>query len=173
MSGTKSDKDLQTILEGISVKINSSPVLNGGFDKMLVIVENIKEKQNETSKKVDEIHKGLYEPDTGLYARVKSVENGINHMASDFKEHAETDDKNMTGVRNSLEKLVDKDKDLEKKVEHTAKLKKIAGDDLEKLESVIQAKGKAGEWFSKIIWAILLAVLGGLGKALWDAINHK
>jgi cytoskeletal protein RodZ len=84
-----------------------------------------------------------------------------------------TDDKNMAGIRNSLEKLVDKDKDLEKKVEHTAKLKKIAGDDLEKLESVIQAKGKAGEWFSKIIWAILLAVLGGLGKALWDAINHK
>jgi hypothetical protein len=166
MSGTKSDKDLQTILEGISVKINSSPVLNGGFDKMLVIVETIKERQNETSKKVDEIHKGLYEPDTGLYARVKSVE-------SDFKEHADNDDKNMAGIRNSLEKLVDKDKDLEKKVEHTTKLKKIAGDDLEKLESVIQAKGKAGEWFGKIIWAILLAILGGLGKALWDAVNHK
>lgn len=173
MSGTKSDKDLQTILESISVKINSSPVLNGGFDKMLVIVENIKEKQTETSKKVDEIHRGLYEPDTGLYARVKSVENGINDMADDFKAHADNDDKNMAGIRISLDKLVDKDKDLEKKVEHTTKLKKIAGDDLEKLESMIKVKNTAGEWFSKIIWAIVLAILGGLGKALWDAANHK
>lgn len=173
MSDTKSDKELQMLLKSISAKINSSAVLNGGFDKMLVIVENIKEKQNETSKKVDEIHRGLYEPDSGLYARVKSVESGIQHMAEDFKSHADADEKNTAGIRLSLEKLVDKDKDLEKKVEHTVKLKKIAGDDLEKLESVIQAKGKAGEWFGKIIWAILLAILGGLGKALWDAINHK
>jgi hypothetical protein len=173
MSDTKSDKELQMLLESISAKINSSAVLNGGFDKMLVIVENIKEKQAETSKKVDEIHRGLYEPDSGLYARVKSVESGIQHMAEEFKFHADTDEKNMAGIRVSLDKLVDKDKDLEKKVEPTVKLKKIAGDDLEKLESVIKVKSTAGEWFSKVVWALILAVLGGAGKALWDVANHK
>lgn len=173
MSGTKSDKDLEMILEGIAVKINNATVLNGGFDRMMVVVENIKEKQNETTKKVDEIHKGLYEPDTGLYARVKSIETGVQHMVDDFKSHAAADDVNMNGIRISLDKLIAKDKDLEEKVGHTAKLKQIAGNDLEKLESVIKAKTTAGEWFSKIVWALVLAILGGLGKTLWDAINHK
>lgn len=173
MSGTKSDKELQSLLESISGKINSSPVLNGGFDKMMIIVENIKEKQNETSEKVDEIHKGLYAPDDGLYARVKSVESSIEHMANDFKTHAVNDDANMERINVSLDKLVDKDKDLEKRVEHTAKLKKIAGDDLERLESVLKAKATAGEWFSKIVWAVVLAIFGGLGKMLWDLMNRK
>jgi hypothetical protein len=173
MSGTKSDKDLQILLESISGKINSSPVLNGGFDKMMIIVENIKEKQAETSEKVSEIHKGLYAPDDGLYARVKSVETSIEHMAEDFKKHATNDDANMERISVSLEKLVDKDKDLEKRVEHTAKLKKIAGDDLEKLESVLVAKSTAGEWISKIVWAIVLAILGGIGKTLWDLVSRK
>ncbi len=173
MSGTKSDKELQSLLESISGKINSSPVLNGGFDKMMIIVENIKEKQNETSEKVDEIHKGLYAPDDGLYARVKSVESSIEHMANDFKTHADNDDANMGRINVSLDKLVDKDKDLEKRVEHTAKLKKIAGDDLERLESVLKTKATAGEWFSKIVWAVVLAIFGGLGKMLWDLMNRK
>lgn len=163
MSDTKSDnKNLQLLVESIANKMNSSPALNGGFDKMLVMVEHIQEKQEETGEKVNKIHEGLYNPDTGLYARVKMIENTTELFG-----------KNHAAIAANLKKLTAVDEDLTKKAETTSKLKKIAGEDLEKLESVIKVKSAWSDIWTKAIWFVVGGSLAALGKAIWDAVAHK
>lgn len=54
-------------------KIKESPALNGGFSALEIAVSNIGEDVKETKTKVDAVHEAVYEPDTGLYARVKEM----------------------------------------------------------------------------------------------------
>ncbi len=55
-----------------------SPILNGGFDSLVKkvdkiesVTEQMRAEQAASSKKVDAIHVAIYDPDTGLYGRVK------------------------------------------------------------------------------------------------------
>ena len=61
-------------LEKVENKVVNSPAMNGGFDKLLGEVGHIKEVQGEVLDAVKGIKKSLYEPDSGLYSRVKQVE---------------------------------------------------------------------------------------------------
>lgn len=65
------------MLERMEIKLES-PVLNGGFDKLVKQVDKIesvtdqmRQDQATSGKKVDAIHTAIYDPDTGLYGRVK------------------------------------------------------------------------------------------------------
>jgi len=65
------------MLERMEVKLES-PVLNGGFsdlvkkvDKIETVTEQMRADQATSGKKVDAIHTAIYDPDTGLYGRVK------------------------------------------------------------------------------------------------------
>jgi hypothetical protein len=176
MSDTKSDantRHLQLLVESIASKINSSPALNGGFDKMMVIVEHIQDKQGETTEQLKEIHNGLYDPNEGLYARVKMVETATERFAQAHAEHISNDEKNMREINESLKKLTVQDEDLSKKVETTTKLKKIAGDDLEKLESVIKVKSAWASIWSKAAWLLVGGTLAAIGKAVWELVAHS
>jgi hypothetical protein len=48
--------------------------MNGGFDKLLIEVEHIKEAQGDILEGVRGVKKNLYEPDSGLFSRVKELE---------------------------------------------------------------------------------------------------
>lgn len=171
MSDPKNDnKQLEFMVQSIANKLNSSAVLNGGFDKMMVVVEHIQEKQEETAAKVHMIHEGLYHPDDGLYARVKMVEIASNRMAENQQEHFQMDDKNMDEINASLKKLATTDDTLTKQAETTQKLKKITGEDLEKLADVIDVKTSWTDGWKKIAWFIVAAIAGAGGKALWELI---
>ena len=54
--------------------ILAAPAMNGGFTTLLYKVENIEQCQTQLVEKIDQIHSVMYEPDTGLYARIKNVE---------------------------------------------------------------------------------------------------
>lgn len=174
MSDTKPDnKDIQQMVGEIAKKINGAPALNGGFDRMMVIVEHIQEKQDEASRKINRIHEGLYEPDDGLYARVKMVENVASDFSKKQADHLATDEKVLVNLNDSLKKLVEKDDELSKKVETTLRLKRIAGDDLEKLEAVIQVKSMWLNIWSKSIWLLSGGILAAVGKTIWEILTHR
>ena len=61
-------------LERVESKVVNSPAMNGGFDKLLNEVEHIKDTQAEVLDAVKSVKKSLYEPDSGLYSRVKQLE---------------------------------------------------------------------------------------------------
>ena len=55
-------------------KISSAKSLNGGFDKLASDVEHIKETQLTILEGVRGVKQNLYEPDSGLFSRVKELE---------------------------------------------------------------------------------------------------
>ena len=61
-------------VEKMECKLASAASLNGGFDKLLVEVVHIKETQNEVLLGMRGIKKSIYEPDSGLFSRVKQLE---------------------------------------------------------------------------------------------------
>ena len=72
-----SDEILKIVLqkvENMEHKITSAKSLNGGFDKLAGDVEHIKEAQREVLDAVRGVKQTLYEPDSGLFSRVKELE---------------------------------------------------------------------------------------------------
>lgn len=67
------DESLETLVEKINVKLNGV-VFNGGFETLVTNVQNIQKTQQEMLVKMEDVHKVIYEPDDGLFARVKRVE---------------------------------------------------------------------------------------------------
>jgi len=61
-------------LERVENKVVNSAAMNGGFDKLMNEVEHIKTAQVEVLDAVKGVKKSLYEPDSGLYSRVKQLE---------------------------------------------------------------------------------------------------
>ena len=61
-------------LEKVEHKVVNSPAMNGGFDKLLIEVEHIKETQTAVLEGVRGVKQNLYEPDSGLFSRVKELE---------------------------------------------------------------------------------------------------
>ena len=72
-----SDDILKIVLqkvESMEQKITSAKSLNGGFDKLAGDVEHIKEAQREVLDTIRGVKQTLYEPDSGLFSRVKELE---------------------------------------------------------------------------------------------------
>lgn len=149
-------------------EIKSKPALNGGFDKLVVTVENIKEKQIETTDEIKDLKKSLYEPEKGLFSKTQKIESDIKNSNDNFKkndenldEHFENDKKFQEKIQQSLEKL--------DTVSETAKkLQSITGGvDLKKLEQIINLDEK----IKKMFWLLLTAVISTFGKFIVDLIT--
>ncbi|HCC43912.1 MAG TPA: hypothetical protein DEQ32_05920 [Gammaproteobacteria bacterium] len=72
-----SDDILKIVLEKVEKvenKITNAKSMNGGFDKLAGDVEHIKEAQREVLDAVRGVKQSLYEPDSGLFSRVKELE---------------------------------------------------------------------------------------------------
>ena len=61
-------------VEKMEHKISNAQSMNGGFDKLLMEVEHIKENQATILEGVRGVKQNLYEPDSGLFSRVKELE---------------------------------------------------------------------------------------------------
>jgi len=72
-----SDEILKIVLqkvETMEAKISNAKSMNGGFDKLLLEVQHIKEAQVDILEGVRGVKRNLYEPDSGLFSRVKELE---------------------------------------------------------------------------------------------------
>ena len=61
-------------VENMEQRLASAKSLNGGFDKMMLEVSHIKETQADILEGVRGVKRNLYEPDSGLFSRVKELE---------------------------------------------------------------------------------------------------
>ncbi len=72
-----SDEILKIVLEKVEKvenKISNAKSMNGGFDKLMTEVKHIKETQSDILDGVRGVKQNLYEPDSGLFSRVKELE---------------------------------------------------------------------------------------------------
>jgi hypothetical protein len=84
-----SDEIVKIVLEKVEkmeAKISNAKSMNGGFDKLLMEVEHIKESQTDILDGVRGVKQNLYEPDSGLFSRVKELESESKIRAAYVKE---------------------------------------------------------------------------------------
>ena len=84
-----SDEILKLVLdkvEKMETKISNAKSMNGGFDKLMIEVEHIKDTQSDILDGVRGVKQNLYEPDSGLFSRVKELESESKIRAAYVKE---------------------------------------------------------------------------------------
>jgi hypothetical protein len=131
--------------------------MNGEFTTLLYKVENIEQFQEQLVQKVDQIHGALYEPDNGLYARVKNVENDC--VSNETIDELEKEVQEIKIWKNSEEKQSEKEENavVEKNkimLEHEAALKDIQ-DSIAKYNAAIK-------WIAISLGGGLLSMIGKL-----------
>jgi hypothetical protein len=84
-----SDEILKIVLEKVEKmerQISNAKSMNGGFDKLLIEVEHIKNTQADILEGVRGVKRNLYEPDSGLFSRVKELESESRIRAAYIQE---------------------------------------------------------------------------------------
>jgi len=149
-----SDEIIKLVLqkvENMEHKITSANSLNGGFDKLALDVEHIRQTQIEVLNAVRGVKKSLYEPDSGLFSRVKELE--------------------MESVRR-MEYIQESKPALEFSKELVV-WKKQADKDLEEMENLRIEVAQLKDWKSgmqKVIWLVATAAGGLWAKHLMDMV---
>lgn len=161
--------DEQVLLEqilAIRKTLDQAPVLNGAFQRLTVNVEAIKEKQDTICKKVDDISSALYEPDEGLYSRIKELEFTGKEMRKDLQNHFQSDEKMNEQISTILEEAKVKEKVIGELEEVTDRLKSITGGNanLDKLNNIMELQKS----LNKAYWLMFGAILTTAAKFIFD-----
>jgi hypothetical protein len=136
-------------LEKVENKISNSAAMNGGFDKLMLQVEHIKEAQEDILEGIRGVKKNLYEPDSGLFSRVKELE-----LESSRRLDYINETKPIVGQHQEL--LI---------------WKKEAEKDLDGYEALRLEVAKLQDWrdgMQKVIWLVAVAAGGIWVKHLMD-----
>lgn len=148
------EESLQGPLSELQRRILSVPALNGGFDKLTNQVDKI-------DQHVESIHDAIYDPDKGLFARVKDVENskldGLDKLERDIVE--------LQTWRDIEEKSIEKDAQITNERIQTIKTLELQVAELTQLKDRFL---QIGRW-------VFVTVAGGaatiLGKMIFDFIS--
>ena len=147
-----SDEILKVVLEKVEkmeAKISNAQSMNGGFDKLLMEVGHIKDTQVSVLEAVRGVKQNLYEPDSGLFSRVKELE-----MESARRQEYITETKPIVGQHQELllwKKQVDKE--------------------VNEVEDLRLEVAKLQDWKSgmqKVIWLVATAAGGMWVKHFMD-----
>ena len=147
-----SDREL---LEVIAKKLADSKALNGGFDKLCLMIEHIQEKQNETGVKLDKVSEALYDPDNGLFSRVKDIEQKI--------------DGNMNEIEKKIEIVPDVKTDIHDLKKFQKTIEEICGNQLNELSELVKLRKN----LSTIYWGFAATIILGIAKLLFDLSKHQ
>ena len=149
-----SDEILKIVLdkvEKMEAKISNAQSMNGGFDKLLIEVQHIKEAQGDILEGVRGVKRNLYEPDSGLFSRVKELE-----MESARRMDYIIETKPIVGEHQEL-----------------LHWKKEAQKDLDEVEGLRLEVAKLQDWkggISKVVWLVATAAAGMWVKHFMDIV---
>lgn len=109
MSG---DTDLQKLLELLSEiqgKLKA-PALNGGFDTLMYKVDKIEECQEKILDRISVLNDAIYDPDKGLFARVKIAESSkdeeILELEKDIRDRNLKNEVHIKELESSVDSLL-------------------------------------------------------------------
>ena len=159
-------QSLEEIIRAINDKVQKAEILSEGFTelksnvteirhaqiKMESEVKSIRAHENALKERVQEINEAIYDPDNGIYRR-------INESITLDKIRDEKIDKAVGGM-SKVEEIL---RPIEKTEED---LKKIAGDDLKELQSIVRTR----QVIDRMFWIMTTALVGAGAKILWDLV---
>lgn len=153
-SSNRSDlsSELVNMFLTLQEKLNS-PVFNGGFEKLLLKIEAIESSQKQTGELVSSINKTIYEPDEGLFSRIRKAE---TQNSSELQKIANVQD----GMKSDIAEMKESLKTSTQVVSDIIDLKKK----IEALEEWRKDKGKK-------LWILIPVIVSLIGKLLFDVIS--
>ena len=149
---TNSEREL---LEILVKKVSDSSALNGGFEKLCVMIEHVQEEQTKSGQKLDRVSDALYDPNVGLFSRVKAIESKIDHNIKELDEKCD----GLPVVKAEIHDL--------KKFQ--ASIENIAGKQLEELTALVNLRQK----LANIYWALALSIITFVGSLLFQLIKRN
>jgi hypothetical protein len=113
-------------INDIHRKVIKAPVLNGGFDSLMVKINNIESNNEQLKETLQSVHKAIYDPDNGIYSRITTCKNEHNESMYELNSEIE----NIKVWKNNIEKNdsthYNTDIELTKKIDsHAVKLENI------------------------------------------------
>lgn len=149
---TNSEREL---LELLVKKVSDSSALNGGFEKLCVMIEHVQEEQTKSGVKLDKVSEALYDPNVGLFSRVKAIESKLDTNIKDLDKKCDE----LPTVKEEVEDL---------KKFQTA-IESIAGKQLEELTALVNLRKR----LANIYWALALSVLAFAGNLLFQLAKRN
>ena len=148
---TSSEREL---LELLVKKMGESSALNGGFEKLCVMIEHIQEEQTKSGVKLDKVSEALYDPNNGLFSRVRAIESKLDTNIKDLDKKCDE----LPTVKEELQDL--------KKFQ--AAVENIAGKQLEELNALVKLRKN----LANVYWALALSAAGAFASMLFNLWKH-
>ena len=149
---TSSEREL---LELLVKKMGESSALNGGFEKLCVMIEHIQEEQTKSGVKLDKVSEALYDPNNGLFSRVRAIESKLDTNIRDLDKKCDE----LPTVKEELQDL--------KKFQ--AAVENIAGKQLEELDALVKLRKN----LANVYWALALSAAGAFASMLFNLFKHS
>lgn len=140
-------------------------------------IDKIKTSGDAREKTLNEVHKAIYDPFTGIYSKLSTNETQFKDINLKLKnlerQIATTKVDLIKEIEISEDQLEDKIFESNKKIDSTEdKIKLLSemsgGDAFPDARSAIDAHKN----FNKLWWALMLAVASGFGKFVWDMVKE-
>lgn len=109
--------DVTSLIKETQKLILSRPIMNGGFDSMLVKIENVEKQQGVITEKIEGISLAIYHPDDGLFAKNTQMMSALENL----KEKQILNEKNDSANVAKIEALTKNVEILERTVQITQK----------------------------------------------------
>lgn len=159
--------DIEDLLKSINDTVSSARVLNRGFDELKDDLYELKESQIRSEmeiksmraseatfrQKISDISELLYDPHDGLYKKIS--ENSLNDKI--FEEKLDNVMEKIERIEETIVPFEQTDKEL----------KRITGENLQELGSIVKTKTT----INKMFWIITTAFLAAAGKLFWEMFS--
>lgn len=178
------------LLTEILGKLNKAEVLNGGFDRLSEEVTKVKdnvddiklnfvqvEKDIEVIKKtgndrehtLNKIHDAIYDPHHGIYSTIKNnekeTESNFDKLNSKLADLEYKIDKTSKSINTAEQKMNRRADETDGRIKTIVA---IGGDEqLTNIKDAIDTHKN----MSKMWWALVLAIVSGFGKFIWDFVK--
>lgn len=150
------------LLTKINEKLQQAHALNGGFDTLMLKVDTIEKSTERVATQVDGLHQAIYDPDQGLFARIKAVEAAKSENVADIdKQLAE-----LNAWRDYEHKQMDRF--VADETEHREKVSEA----LKKIDEFSVWKARLSSIYNWTIVTLAGAGVGLLGKLLYTVISR-
>jgi predicted nucleic acid-binding Zn-ribbon protein len=148
---TSSEREL---LEMLVKKMGESSALNGGFEKLCIMIEHIQEEQTKSGIKLDKVSEALYDPNNGLFSRVKAIESKL--------------DTNIENLNRKVDNIPDVKDDVDDLKKFQAAVESIAGKQLEELNELVKLRKN----LAHVYWALALSAAAAFLSMLFNLWKH-
>jgi hypothetical protein len=146
---TSSEREL---LELLVKKVGDS---SAGFEKLCVMIEHVQTEQEKSGQKLDKVSEALYDPNTGLFSRVRAIESKLDTNIKDLDKKCDE----LPSVKEEVEDL--------KKFQ--AAIESIAGKQLEELTALVNLRKR----LANIYWALALSIVAFVGNLLFQLAKRS